>query len=808
MIVLAGIVAGQFILYGPSLVGQKVLLPLDLLAVENVYLPMTPEVATIIPHDRILADLVLAFEPARQFAIAEFRAGRLPQWTPYQYAGAPAAIWPKFSPFLLLECCMRSPLILAWTQLFAAVIAGFGVYFFCRRVLSVNFWAAAIPAWCYPITGFFVFWQGSSPCNAVFWFPWLLLAVDRTVRCASSWAAAGLSVATGLVLTSGSLDVSGQVLLASGLYAVWVLLEVHRKQWWQRPAQRAVAAVTLAWLLGFLLAAPYLLPLLEYAHTGSRMDRRLAGNEERPPAGLSALPQTVLPDMYGATQAGSLRLTGETQIESSATAYTGMLATLLVAPLAWCSRRHRSINVFWCLLGFFALSWTLNVPGLVALLRWPGLNMMSHNRFVFAASFAILALTAVGLDALGQGMVRRRWWFWLPATLLAGLFAWCLYRTIFLPEPIATQIGWSVNRGKPVDWIRTPENVQQVQSWFIWSYAVAAMLCDLGMIGWLLLWFRPAWSARAVPVLAVLLMADLLWFAHDRSAQCDPALYYPRIPVLEEIARSAPGRIVGYSCLPASLAQMQGLRDIRGDDGVESKRLMEILAFAADPRTPVLNYSMMQWFSPRVEFLPPDGIRLSPILDLLNVRYVIFRGIPPKGITAPFQATDYWALENHAALPRVFVPQHVAFVSDKHERLEKLKSPQFDPRAVAYVESPLHLPDSCRGQAEIVSEVPTRVTVSVKMETPGLVVLADLWDQGWKAFLDGQPVPILRADHAVRGVVVPAGASTLEFRYESASFHWGLCLSGLAAVILLGWLGTAVWIRRSKLIHAPSGVEL
>jgi hypothetical protein len=332
------------------------------------------------------------------------------------------------------------------------------------------------------------------------------------------------------------------------------------------------------------------------------------------------------------------------------------------------------------------------------------------------------------------------------------------------------------------------------------------MLCDLGIIGWLLLWLRPAWSARAIPVLGILLMGDLLWFAHDRSAQCDPALYYPRIPVLAEIAKSTPGRIVGFSCLPAMLAQTHGLRDIRGDDGVESKRLMDIMAFAADPRSPKINYSMMQWFSPRVDLVPPDGIRLSPILDLLGVRYVIFRGTPPTGIYPAFQGTDYWVLVNHAALPRVFVPQQVEVVTDDHQRLEKLMSPQFDPHTVAYLESPPGLPDSCRGKAEIVSEIPTRVTVSVQMETPGLVVLADLWDKGWKAYLNGQPVPILRADHAVRGVVVPAGATTLEFRYESASFVLGLCLSGLAAVILLGWLGAVVWTRRGPLSFSPPPV--
>jgi uncharacterized membrane protein YfhO len=127
-------------------------------------------------------------------------------------------------------------------------------------------------------------------------------------------------------------------------------------------------------------------------------------------------------------------------------------------------------------------------------------------------------------------------------------------------------------------------------------------------------------------------------------------------------------------------------------------------------------------------------------------------------------------------------------VADDSERLGKLASAQFDARAVAYVESFVNLPDECRGEAEISAEIPTRVTVSVKMETPGLVVLTDLWDKGWRAYLNGQRVPILRANHAVRGVLVPAGLGTVEFRYEPASLALGIKLAILAAIILLSWL--------------------
>jgi len=795
MIVLAGIVAGQAILYGPSLAGRKILLPLDLLACPSAYLPIAPGTTKFAPHDYTLSDLVFQWEPARRFAVAEFHASRLPMWDPCQYAGAPS-IWPKFSPFLLLEGCIASPVILAWAQLFAAVVAGLGAYLFFRRALAVGFWAAAIPAWCYPLTGFFVLWQGYPTSGAVHWLPWLLLMVDRTIRRASPWAAIGTSLITGLALTSGALDVAGQVLLVSGLYAIWCWLDAYRNQWLQRPARWPVLAVTLGWLLGFLLAAPYWLPTLEYAQTGARMERRSSGAEERPPTGLSALPQTVLPDIYGASRTGSLRIVDQNEKESSAATYAGLLATLWVAPLAWCSRRHRSVNGFWCLLGFLGLSWCLNVPGLVQLWRLPGLNMMSHNRLVIATTFAILAMTAVGLDALRHGEIRRHRWFGFPVAVLAGLYLWCFYRSLHLPEPIATQIRLAVTQGKWITGISDPGDVQRVQAWFTWSYIVAMILCGLGLLGWLMVWLRPAWPKWAVPALGLLLVADLLWFAHDRRAQCDPALYYPPIPVLEQVAKSTPGRIIGVNCLPATLARMLGLRDLRGYDAVDPARLMDLMMLAASPDSPAYPYALTQWFVPRLKFEPPDGIRISPLLDLLDVRYLIFRATPPPGIHPAFQGPDYWVLLNHHALPRVFVPRHVEMVADRRERLEKLASPGFDPLAMVYVETPVNLPDACRGQAEIVAEIPMRVTVSVRMETPGLVVLADLWDKGWKADVNGRPAQILRANHAVRGVVVPAGASTLEFQYAPDSFTRGLWLSGLAAVILLGWSGIIVWSRR------------
>jgi hypothetical protein len=88
---------------------------------------MTAEVASIEPQNVFLSDLLYFCEPARRFAVSEIHAGRLPMWVPYHFAGAPL-IWPKFSPFLALECCTESPVVLAWAQMLAALVGGLGAH--------------------------------------------------------------------------------------------------------------------------------------------------------------------------------------------------------------------------------------------------------------------------------------------------------------------------------------------------------------------------------------------------------------------------------------------------------------------------------------------------------------------------------------------------------------------------------------------------------------------------------------------------------------------------------------------------------
>ena len=472
-IVAIGVMAAQAVLYGPALIGSKVLLPLDELAQPGVYLPEKVGHKPPPPNNHARTDLVYQREPGRQFDVAEIHAGRMPSWMPYQFAGMPW-IAAKYSPFWWLRSSVQSPVVLAWEEMAVALLAAFGTYAFCRMALSVGFWPAAIVAWCYPVTGFFIFWQGYGLEQGAAWLPWLLLAVDKTVRRARPWSAPALALVTGLMVNGGPPDIDGEALLAAGVYALWCFFDQYGRQWRRRRAIQSLILAAAAWMLGFLLAADVVWPLGEYIRTGARIASRSAGEEERPPVGLAGLPQTIFPDVYGSRQIGSYFMPPtEKTVQQGPPARlhakwsgrwrgTCWKAPRPHTPDCWppCSwpaglvqSRTAPSTFFWLGLVVLALGWALNIPGVVDLLRAPGLNMLSHNRFVFVASFAVLAMAATGLEVLCQGCPPRRWWFAVPMCLLGGVLCWYLYRTAVPPEALASRLEAIVRQGGTADWV-------------------------------------------------------------------------------------------------------------------------------------------------------------------------------------------------------------------------------------------------------------------------------------------------------------------------------------------------------------------
>jgi hypothetical protein len=171
------------------------------------------------------------------------------------------------------------------------------------------------------------------------------------------------------------------------------------------------------------------------------------------------------------------------------------------------------------------------------------------------------------------------------------------------------------------------------------------------------------------------------------------------------------------------------------------------------------------------------------------------------------EGDDYWVYENPYAMPRVYVPDSVAVGPESDIFAALTQGPaahNFDPGAVAYVSSGSGFAPGCKGDAEIVGETPCEVHVKVNMETPGLLVLTDQWYEGWNAYLDGRPLPVLRANYAFRGVNLPKGKGEVVFRYEPPSWSRGLRMFGIAFPAVLVWSAVAVWFGRRKAAPAPA----
>lgn len=90
------------------------------------------------------------------------------------------------------------------------------------------------------------------------------------------------------------------------------------------------------------------------------------------------------------------------------------------------------------------------------------------------------------------------------------------------------------------------------------------------------------------------------------------------------------------------------------------------------------------------------------------------------------------------------------------------------------------LPEGARAaRARVVSRTATRL--EARAEGPGLLVLAEAWDGGWSAELDGRPARVLRVNQALLGVPLEPGPQRVVLRHVAAGLRPGLALFALGA---------------------------
>lgn len=180
-------------------------------------------------------------------------------------------------------------------------------------------------------------------------------------------------------------------------------------------------------------------------------------------------------------------------------------------------------------------------------------------------------------------------------------------------------------------------------------------------------------------------------------------------------------------------------------------------------------------------------------LDRDEIDFIQPVPIPPESDLETI-ATEPSALYRYrAARPRAWMVYRTRQADDPDESLAAVIADDFDPSSEAVTWPPCGPYDT--------PETPPRVNVrdqrsnvlvvDVETDTDGLLVVADAFWDDITVELDGQPTELLRANHAFRGVEIPAGRHRVVMKYYPDSFYLGRLISAIAGVITLGGLWRA-----------------
>jgi len=153
--------------------------------------------------------------------------------------------------------------------------------------------------------------------------------------------------------------------------------------------------------------------------------------------------------------------------------------------------------------------------------------------------------------------------------------------------------------------------------------------------------------------------------------------------------------------------------------------------------------------------------------------------------------------ENPSVRPRVYFPKTVEEVRSLEESRQALET--LDPAVKSIVQRP-HAPirQDPEAEAMVVSFGEQWYRIHYHAFSPSLLKLSAAWYPGWRANVEDKPLPIVRVDHALMGVIVPAGDNEVDLDFRSNHFGSGLAISLVSGLILVACVRAGCPSRHAK----------
>jgi hypothetical protein len=640
-----------------------------------------------------------------------------------------------------------------------------------------------------------------SQLMASMYMPIIFLLAHRLFERGSLIYASGLALLFGLQLLRGHVQISYYTAIMIGILALYWTIRRFQERGLAgslKPLALAVLAVGLA--LG--LASALYIPIHNYTELSVRsagehggLDIQRAGMWSLSPREMSTL---ILPGMLGfggGTYWGSMPFTDYPN------AYMGIL-TLALALFAIVKLRRNPTVVLLLILAAVALTLSFGRhlgPFYELLHRW----LPFFNKFrvpvmiVVLLHFAAACLAGYGVSLLLRGRAGTGGKSYLPWAMgLVGavvlLFAaagsgiqgkYTALMAVARGDQMAAAAGPTAFAGLRADVI------------VVGLIALAAMALVLG--------FRRKMLSPGILAIGLICLCCLdLWRVDYRLMEPNFSERGTALKTIEE------DPVALFLAEDEDLFRVYPLGRMFTDNTLNAHKVASVGGYhAAKPKLwdnwANAHLDEGAWSATGYKSLPlgrdqrlPMGAMMTGVRRMLNIKYVIstermptssrmepvFSERPigdPAGQGRIVYRTVDW-------LPRAYCVPAIRRVDSGKDALREILTPSFDPEAYAIVEENIGLSPVVAGSTAVTSYGVNHVDLDVTSGGPTFLVLSDLFMEGWEASIDGESVPIYKANYLLRGVAAPAGSHKVRFEYRDPGLSLGLKLGAGCAIVIVG----------------------
>ena len=749
-------------------------------------------------------DLLAFWLPNHCFLGTSLAAGSIPSWNPFTLGGTPFASDPQsgwlYVPAMALYSVLPCHVAVRWFVLAQPILGGLGTYWFLR--------SEGLPRPAATVGGVGLAMAVAGSLVAVYlpfagalaWTALLLAAASRALRAATppariGWIAAA-AVAWGQLVSAHP---TNGLVLGTGALAAYAAGRLSSDVRGGRRTIRAALALG-AGLVAAMLAVnvAILLPRLAYL---PRTTMGLGFGR------LEALAASVSGGPVPAPKLGpGAPLLWPLQLSLWPGLYAGA-AVLALAFAGWWSRRHRALTVaFSAYAGVtYLLSLDMVARTLAPVVRaipLGGLYLHSPWRFRLGLLVALPVLAAVGLEAWRGSPSRDR----RLAMLAPGIAVWGILPNVVVgPAPLAMAAIGALGTAAAL-WaaVRTPWGSVALPAVLAAELVVAALLgqAQAGETG--RAEFAPTGTSTrpftnllepdieaAAYVRAGPVIGGLRHAGSSRFASVDPSVAgEPRGLLLhqdpEDWGLTANGRSILF-----------GLEDAQGYNPVQLLRYWMFVR-AANPSPVDYNAAVFVELTPEVRALLDVDAAVAPA------------NRSPVPEARELAVEGRWvAYALPGSTQRASVVHEWTVVPDAPGALSAVLDPAFDSTRTAVLEAdprlapPAPVPEAAPVPATAGSRALGSQSARVEVETdrPGLLVVRNVFDPGWRASMDGRPAEVLVADAFLQAVALPAGRHTVLLSYDDPWIGYGLAGSTLSLAVLLA----AAALARTRRDGLPRG---